>query len=256
MIKIQCDSCGSTELEKKGDLFVCKYCGCQYSMERIREQILNFCGTVNLRINQLNVENMYLNSNRDFEIVGGVLKKYKGASRDVVIPDGVVKIDDRVFLGSRITSVSFPDGLEIIGDSAFRNCRDLTDVSFPDSLKCIGNAAFCNCTSLTEVSVPDGASLGTYAFAGCESIRKAHLPNDIKLVSSNLFFECRTLTEVQIPDSVTSIGEDAFVWSEKLPSISIPDSVKTIGKEAFMQCAVLKKVTLGNGVTTIGDGAF
>ncbi len=71
-----------------------------------------------------------------------------------------------------------------------------------------------------------------------------------------------TDTDVVIPlvspdgDSVTSIGEEAFVWCDGLTSITIPDSVTSIGSDAFAYCDSLTSVTIGNGVTSIGDYAF
>ena len=55
--------------------------------------------------------------------------------------------------------------------------------------------------------------------------------------------------------SVTSIGEDAF-YSSSMTSITIPNSVTTIGDEAFMFCSGLTSITIPNSVKTIGESAF
>ena len=44
------------------------------------------------------------------------------------------------------------------------------------------------------------------------------------------------VTEVVIPDGVTSIGDWAFAYCERLSSITIPDSVTNIGDMAFEYC--------------------
>ncbi|MBQ9084080.1 MAG: leucine-rich repeat protein [Clostridia bacterium] len=46
------------------------------------------------------------------------------------------------FYKSAITTVSIPEGITAIGNSAFRECADLTDISLPDSLRSISDYAF------------------------------------------------------------------------------------------------------------------
>ncbi len=50
MKKITCEMCGSNDLIKKDGVFVCQYCGCQYTVEEAKklmvEGIVNVTGTV------------------------------------------------------------------------------------------------------------------------------------------------------------------------------------------------------------------
>ena len=56
-----------------------------------------------------------------FEINNGVLVKYTGKDKDVVIPDGVTSIGNEAFWGcGSLTSITLPDSVTSIDDWAFR----------------------------------------------------------------------------------------------------------------------------------------
>ena len=98
-----------------------------------------------------------------------------------------------------------------IGDSAFRDCSNITHVAIPESVVKIDRFAFSNCDGLTDVVIPDSVtSIGDYAFAGCSS-----------------------LTSVIIGDSVTDIYTYAFGSCESLLTVTIGINVKNVQFEAF-----------------------
>ena len=72
---------------------------------------------------------------------------YTGEDEDVVVPAQiggvqVTKIGNSAFERTSITSVVIPEGVTIIGDSAFFVCESLQEVRLPSTLKEIGNYAF------------------------------------------------------------------------------------------------------------------
>lgn len=68
---------------------------------------------------------------------------------------------------SIIKAIDLPNGVESIGEQAFRECTSLTAVSFPDGLTSIGSGAFFYCTSLADVYYPESlTSVGELAFYG------------------------------------------------------------------------------------------
>ena len=90
-----------------------------------------------------------------FVIVKGILYGYWGTDTNIVIPNGVKKIDIGVFLErSDLISVAIPEGVTHLGNSAFYSCQSLESITLPDSLTTIGNEAFCNCAKLKDIHIP------------------------------------------------------------------------------------------------------
>ena len=217
----------------------------------------------------------------DFEIINGILVKYKGKGGDVVIPYGVTTIGAKAFYDcDSLTGVSIPNSVTTIGDSAFYNCdslisvsipnsvttiggwafqdcSNLTSVNIPNSVTSIGDIAFSGCTSLTSISIPNSVtSIGDYMFYDCHSLTSVTIPNSVTIIHSCAFYRCTNLTSVTIPNSVTSIEGNAFDSCTSLTSISIPNSVTSVGRYAFSSCTSLTSVSIGTRLTFIGEGIF
>ena len=107
----------------------------------------------------------------------------------------------------------------------FENCSTLTSISIPDSVTSIGNTAFRGCSSLTNISIPDSVTtIGGGAFKGCSSLTSISIPNSVTSIGDSAFENCSSLTSIIIPDSVTSIGEDVFTECENLQDFVCPSS--------------------------------
>ena len=85
------------------------------------------------------------------------------------------------------------------------------------------------------------------------SIEKVVISKGVTSIGNEAFKWCERLTNVTIPDSITSIGNSAFYDCSSLTSVTIPDSVTSIGYSAFSGCSSLTSVTIGNGITSIND---
>ena len=112
---------------------------------------------------------------------------------------------------SGLTSVTIPNSVTSIGDSAFQNCTGLTSVTLPNSVMSIGDSAFQNCTGLTRVIIPNSVtSTGRSAFYGCTELTSVVIGNGVTSIGDWAFSDCTELTNAVIPKSVSSIGYDAF----------------------------------------------
>ena len=178
--------------------------------------------------------------------------------QSVTIPDSVTSIGDSAFsCCSSLQSVTIPDSVTSIGGRAFGECSSLQSVTIPDSVTSIGDRAFSWCTSLQSVTIPDSVtSIGDRAFWGCTSLQSVIIPDSVTSIGNKAFSDCKSLQSVTIPDSVTSISDSAFSGCSSLQSVTIPDSVTSIGRRAFSKCSSLQSVTIPDSVTSIGRWAF
>ncbi len=188
--------------------------------------------------------------------------------QSVTIPDSVTSIGDSAFsCCSSLQSVTIPDSVTSIGGRAFGECSSLQSViswctslqsvTIPDSVTSIDESAFSWCTSLQSVIIPDSVtSIGDRAFWGCTSLQSVIIPDSVTSIGNKAFSDCKSLQSVTIPDSVTSISDSAFSGCSSLQSVTIPDSVTSIGRRAFSKCSSLQSVTIPDSVTSIGRWAF
>lgn len=211
----------------------------------------------------------------EFEIVDGVLVRYRGTGGKVTVPNGVTEIGENAFRGCEtLTGITLPEGLTTIGERAFANCTALTEITLPKSLKTLAPQAFNNAglTSVTirgNFSIPEqgrsasgafDASMFSFTYVDSPFVRcpltSAVIEDGVTELPTYLFGQCRTLARVTLPKNLTTIPEGTFSGCEALTQIDLPAGVTEIGIGAFLGCKTLTGVVLPSGVTRIGDGAF
>lgn len=143
-----------------------------------------------------------------------------------------------------------------IGAYAFSNCMELITVSFGDNILTIGNSAFRNCKQLSGCDLPEGTSLGSGVFYGCSSLTEMTLPASMEVLPDYTFYGCKALKEVGNTVQLTSIGAYAFSTCTSLKTIVTEGFLKTIGDGAFSFCSSLEMTCLSGDDMMIGNGAF
>ena len=145
--------------------------------------------------------------------IDDLLPPTSGAINRSVLKNGIVSLDEfRYFtsitylpyylfwnINTTLASITIPDSVTSIRDSAFSHCNKITSITIPDSVTSIGSGAFSGCTSLTNVTIS----------------------NRVTSIGSATFEACRSLTSITIPDSVTSIGSAAFQSCSNLKTLTI-----------------------------------
>lgn len=112
----------------------------------------------------------------------------------------VTSISSHCFGGSKLQTLTIPNGVTTVNSWAFANCEDLTTIAFPTNTINFNGNVFANCDSLVSLRIPpnvkmgggnvfetevgasgiqtiyveDRASLGTYTFRNNNSITDAY----------------------------------------------------------------------------------
>lgn len=155
------------------------------------------------------------------------------ALKEITIPAGVKNWGEFIFYGSALETVTFADGLEVIGEKSFRGTSTLKTIHFPETLKEIKDRAFYEINDLEEITLPASLTkMGEFVFYG-GSLKKATIAEGATVVWDGAFRGCEDLVEVILPSTITEIGERAFYDCRRLESIVIPASVTKIDNYAF-----------------------
>ena len=202
----------------------------------------------------------------------------------VTVPDGVRGIATDAFSlarteNSKVTSVTLPDSVEYIAESAFGAQSELTTVNFGSGLKEIGFGAFGGCASLNNVVLPEGLKkIGDNAFAGCSSLDSISFPSTLEVLypgslertpywenlpgGENYLGRVFCFKETEL-DPWTPLHVDVrpgtlgiMEWqsSHYDTTMSLPDGLRYIGPNAFPDGMYeLDDFTLPESVTYIDD---
>ena len=202
------------------------------------------------------------NADDDFIISKRTLLLYQGDGGDVTIPAGVRTIGQSAFKNcTDVTSVTLNDEVTAINSYAFSGCTSLEEINFNSNFKIIGSSAFSGCTLLDNVTFSENiTSLGSYAFNGCTSLSTVNMNDNLETIGSYAFNGCTGLIgDLVIPSGVITINEYAFNNCTGLNGkLVIEGSVKdtVIGQHAFNGCKNIKTLELGDGIVSIGNYAF
>ena len=107
-----------------------------------------------------------------------------------------------------------------------------SSVTIPDCVRSIGDSAFYYCTFLETLNLPDGVkSIGGYAFFGCESLETLNLPDGVKSIGDSAFSWCSSLKTLNLPAGLTSVGDSAFYECNSLETLYIPQGTESHFKQ-------------------------
>jgi hypothetical protein len=129
------------------------------------------------------------------------LQGYLGSDKCLDIPPFFKRRQVEVVEGftknNILNVVIIHEGITVIGEGAFYDCRNLGEVVLPSTIIDIGENAFKSCTNLGSINIPDSVRrIGRNAFSGCiELVYIRASPNKHRRIESGAFFNCNKLKE-------------------------------------------------------------
>lgn len=188
--------------------------------------------------------------------------------QSVVYPARLGTIEPYTFAYcENLTSVTIENGVEEIGDGAFRGCTALNNVIIPKSVMELGDYAFADCTSLSNFTFTDKSSassayvIGTHFFENCTSLKTLVLPNHFTLsVEDAMNYGLYYSATGRLSPSASKAFPSYMFAGTGLTSIKIPSNIKWLGTDGvFMNCKDLETVTFASSnieCTYIGNYYF
>ncbi len=210
--------------------------------------------------------------------------------QSINVKEGTIVIAINAFTnnGKNLKTIVLPEGLKIIGSSAFSSLYSLSQINIPSSVISIGNNAF-GATDLYEnqsnwenggfyidnwllavdnvkmteftvkegtVGVSDGKSDTSLFPTKATSISSLTLPSTLKYIGSRSFARLK-ITSLELPETLETMKEGAFMTCAFLESVNLEDCInlKSIGNQAFSNCAI-KEITIPSNVLEMGELIF
>ena len=218
---------------------------------------------------------------------GSVILSYSGSESDIYIPYAfgyyyVTEIADGAFEGNqKITSVTMPGTIEVIGNRSFADCRNLQNLVLPVGIRSIGDEAFLNCERITNITLNSLLeSIGRYAFGGCKNLSYISISSgeSIRWIGAGAFddtawFKNQDGSEVllgqyillkyrqnvsvpSLPWYIITIAEDAFSGNDKITNLILPNYITSLQEGSVSGMDSLVSVSGGYSIISVAEGAF
>ena len=177
-------------------------------------------------------------------------------------------------------TVTLPEGIEIVGESAFEQ-SGVERVILPSSLTMVGRYLFRGCTSLAyaEYLTPtykySSRSVTSYIFDGCTVLETVVLADTLTQLPTYMFNNCSSLKTIRtqtgtgdqavingsegealLPSGLQALPNYAFYGCSSLTTVLLPEELIEIGSNVFNGCSQLAVIELPASLTEIGSGAF
>ncbi|MBO7598523.1 MAG: leucine-rich repeat domain-containing protein [Bacteroidales bacterium] len=201
---------------------------------------------------------------------------------DIVVPDGVTKIQNGAIYPDSAIMLILPKSLREIEDGGISyRCK----VTIPKNVCKIGiwnynsnwqfaqgNKSYCaennvlynkaktkilnarNADSNYDIP-PTVESIGYGSFAGNKRIKSVKIPDSVTEIGDSAFARCESLSEIVFNERLESIGKYTFDGCSNIVAVSFPKAIKSIGKRAFSNTNI-KNLSLPENLEFLDKDAF
>ena len=164
----------------------------------------------------------------------------------IILPEGLETIGNYAFRGTSIETIEIPASVKTLGQNLFYEQKKLREVTFKDGsqLTSIGGCAFRECTALETFLMPNTVTdMGYDAFWGCTKLSNLSLSSALTTIHSYCFYNTKSLKNVDFPETLTTIAQNAFQYSG-LENAILPAGLTKFENYAFRGCSSLKHLEL------------
>ena len=139
---------------------------------------------------------------------------------------------DEAASGSLVIPTTIDDlPVTAIGDSAFRDCSEITSVVVPEGVESLGKYAFNNCSDMSSATLPSSlTNVGTFAFARTNVV-SITIPGGVKDVPGEVFLGCNNLISATFLEGVETIGDQLFLGSDSLQLVYLPSTLTSYSQQ-------------------------
>lgn len=194
-----------------------------------------------------------------------------GKMENLVVEDGITRVGNQAFAGSKFTNCELGDTIESLGNSAFSGAAGITEIRMPSSLKTIGDACFYNINALKTVELNEGLeTIGVHAFfcntTGKDGVERIYLPSTLKSIGAENFSACEWFEVSEENENFSAV--DGVLFNKDQTTLMIypkyreaaeyivPTSVKTIAGNAFTRVKTVDRLVINHPVTLDGNDTF
>ena len=187
--------------------------------EKSVEEIIIPFSITNIRVSDLNncikLKNIIVDSkNEKYSSEDGVLFYNGNVGLELV----------RYPICNEMINYNIPNGVVVIGNSAFESCKSLKSVTIPNSVVNILSNAFRYCYLLKSIDIPKKVKyIYNYTFQGCEELKEITITNNIISIAEYAFDGCESLSIVYYKGK-----KDDIIFNED--NITIGKKIITIGE--------------------------
>ena len=177
----------------------------------------------------------------------------------LTIPDSVTAIGEGAFANLEgLKTIIIPSTVKRIEKNAFTNNSTLETVIMQekenadgsiDGVEYIGNAAFKDCSNLTTAQMANSVTvIEDSAFYNDKKLKNINISKSLKILKTYVFTNCG-LVNIEVPEGIISIYGACFASCTNLEKIKLPSTLETIDSTAFNSCSKLKNIDIAEGNT-------
>lgn len=168
----------------------------------------------------------------DFVIKAGVVIKYIGNKKKVIVPEGVIELAPCLFWDNQIIEeVVLPESLVNISGDTFYNSANLKKINIPKNVKLMGNNPFAGCPNIViknespYFNLVDGVLYNKdfTRLIYCSISKKDNsyeIKEGCRILGKHSFYLCNNLKEIVIPSSIIKLENNPFSGCEKINLIN------------------------------------